>query len=128
MSRHTHTKKAIVERARLTWQNKALLISLPFIVFGGPSLVLHFSSIHNQASSVSRTVDKWRHLYHLTDAQAAAIQQIELDFHGNGSPFSLRKLRSAEAKRRHHEDISRQMLPIDGENFIKMMEAGGEKH
>lgn len=105
-----------------------MLVGLPFVLLGFPSLVIHFFSIHNQAASVSRTVEKWRSLYHLNDAQVTCIKQIELDFHDSGSPFSIRNIPTAGAKRRHHEDISRQMSPMDGDNFIKMMEAGRERH
>lgn len=128
MSRHPRAKQSVVPPTKVAWSGKIRLISLPFILLGGPALVLHFSSIHNQTASVSRTVAKWRPLYHLDDAQAARIQQIELDFHGSGSPFSIRNMPTAEQKLRHHEQLSRQMSPSDGKRFMEMMEKSGSKH
>jgi hypothetical protein len=67
-------------------------------------------------------VTKWKTTYHINDEQAERIQQIELDFHGNGSPFSIKPTRSKEEKHRHHEEISRLMSPEDGAHFMKAME------
>lgn len=128
MKARRYDKKTVDAPARPARSSKIMLISLPLIILGVPALMLHFSSIRNQSASVSGTVEKWRPLYHLNDAQAASIQQIELDFHGTGSPFSIRNRPTEEQKLRHHEHLSRQMSPSDGKRFIEMMEKGGSKH
>jgi hypothetical protein len=105
-----------------------MLIGVPILLLAIPALVLHFSSIHQQTASISKTVTKWKTTYHINDEQAELIQQIELDFHGNGSPFSIKPSRTRDEKHRHHEEISRLMSPEDGAHFMKAMERSEGKH
>ncbi len=128
MSKLSRKQKAVPVPTKLTLRDKAMLIGVPILLLAVPALVLHFSSIHQQTSSISRTVQKWKSTYHINDEQAERIKQIELDFHGNGSPFSIKPTRSKEEKHRHHEEISRLMSPEDGAHFMKVMEKSEGKH
>ena len=128
MSKLSRKKKAAATPTALAPRDKAMLIGVPILLLAIPAFVLHFSSIHQQTTSISKTVTKWKTTYHINDAQAELIQQIELDFHGNGSPFSIKPTRSKEEKHRHHEEISRLMSPEDGAHFMKAMEKDDGKH
>lgn len=128
MSKLSRKQKAVPVPTKLTLRDKAMLIGVPILLLAVPALILHFSSIHQQTSSISRTVQKWKSTYHINDEQAERIKQIELDFHGNGSPFSIKPTRSKEEKHRHHEEISRLMSPEDGARFMKVMEKSEGKH
>ena len=128
MSKLSRKKKASATPTALAPRDKALLIGVPILLLAIPALVLHFSSIHQQTASISKTVAKWKTTYHINDAQAELIQQIELDFHGNGSPFSIKPSRTRDEKHRHHEEISRLMSPEDGAHFMQAMERSEGKH
>lgn len=128
MSKLSRKKKAAATPTAFAPRDKAMLIGVPILLLAIPALVLHFSSIHQQTTSISRTVTKWKTTYHITDAQAELIQQIELDFHGNGSPFSIKPARTRDEKHRHHEEISRLMSPEDGARFMRAMERSEGKH
>lgn len=128
MSKRLFKKKATTAPTTLAPRDKAMLIGVPILLLAVPALVLHFSSISQQTASISKTVQKWKTTYHINDEQAERIKQIELDFHGNGSPFSIKPTRSKDEKHRHHEDISRLMSPEDGAHFMKVMEKNHGKH
>lgn len=128
MSKRLSKKKAATAPTTLAPRDKAMLIGVPILLLAVPALVLHFSSISQQTASIAKTVEGWKTTYHINDEQAERIKQIELDFHGNGSPFSIKPTRSKDEKHRHHEDISRLMSPEDGAHFMKVMEKSEGKH
>jgi hypothetical protein len=128
MSKLSRKKKDAPAPTKLTLRDKAMLIGVPILLLAIPALVLHFSSIHQQTTSISKTVQKWKTTYHINDAQAELIQQIEIDFHGNGSPFTIKPSRTRDEKHRHHEEISRLMSPEDGAHFMQAMERSEGKH
>jgi len=128
VSTQARKKKAAAKPSALSLRDKAVLISVPILLLAVPALVLHFSSIHQQTASIAKTVEGWRSIYHLNDGQVERIKQIEIDFHGNGSPFSIKPTRARDEKHRHHEEISRLMSPEDGARFMKVMEKSEGKH
>ncbi|MBL9184052.1 MAG: hypothetical protein JNN17_18055 [Verrucomicrobiaceae bacterium] len=128
MSKPSRKKKAAIASTTLSPRDKAMLIGVPILLLAVPALVIHFSSLHQQHASVSKTVEGWKTVYHLDDEQAERIKQIELDFHGSGSPFSIKPARTRDDKHRHHEEISRLMSPEDGAHFMQAMEKGADKH
>ena len=128
MSKLSRKKKDAPAPTKLKLRDKAMLIGVPILLLAIPAFVLHFSSIHQQTTSISKTVTKWKTTYHITDEQAERIKQIELDFHGNGSPFSIKPSRTRDEKHRHHEEISRLMPPEDGARFMKSMEKSEGSH
>lgn len=128
MSKLSRKKKAAATPTAFAPRDKAMLIGVPILLLAIPALVLHFSAINQQTASISKTVTKWKTTYHINDAQAELIQQIEIDFHGNGSPFSIKPARTRDEKHRHHEEISRLMSPEDGVHFMKAMEKSEGKH
>lgn len=128
MSKLSRKKKAATAPTTLASRDKVMLIGVPILLLAVPALVLHFSSISQQTASIAKTVEGWKTTYHINDEQAERIKQIELDFHGNGSPFSIKPTRSKDEKHRHHEDISRLMSPEDGAHFMKVMEKSEGKH
>ena len=128
MSKLSRKKKPAATPTTFAPRDKAMLIGLLILLLAIPALVLHFSSIRQQTASISKTVTKWKTTYHITDEQAERIKQIELDFHGNGSPFSIKPSRTRDEKHRHHEEISRLMPPEDGARFMKSMEKSEGSH
>lgn len=128
MSKAARKKKAPATPTALAPRDKAMLFGVPILFLAIPALILHFFFIHQQTAAVSKTVTKWKTTYHINDEQAARIKQIELDFHGNGSPFSFRPTFNREENLRHHENISRLMSPEDGARFMKAMERGEGGH
>ena len=128
MSKPSRKQKTVPAPTKLSKRDKAMLIGVPIVLLAVPALVLHFSAIHQQTASVTRTVTKWKTTYHINDEQVERIKQIELDFHGNGSPFSIKPARNKDEKHRHHEEISRLMSPEDGARFLQVMEKSEGKH
>jgi hypothetical protein len=128
MSKLSRKKKDAPAPTKLKLRDKAMLIGVPILLLAIPAFVLHFSSIHQQTTSISKTVTKWKTTYHITDEQAERIKQIELDFHGSGSPFSIKPAHTRDEKHRHHEEISRLMSPEDGARFMRAMERSEGKH
>ena len=128
MSKLSRKKKDAPAPTKLKLRDKAMLIGVPILLLAIPAFVLHFSSIHQQTTSISKTVTKWKTTYHITDEQAERIKQIELDFHGSGSPFSIKPAHTRDEKHRHHEEISRLMSPEDGARFMKSMEKSEGSH
>ena len=128
MSKLSRKKKDAPAPTKLKLRDKAMLIGVPILLLAIPAFVLHFSSIHQQTTSISKTVTKWKTTYHITDEQAERIKQIELDFHGSGSPFSIKPAHTRDEKHRHHEEISRLRSPEDGARFMKSMEKSEGSH
>ncbi|HAL73386.1 MAG TPA: hypothetical protein DCP71_16625 [Verrucomicrobiales bacterium] len=128
MSKRPHNKKDLAPSAKFTLSEKAFFIGFILLLFGVPAFFMHRRAIHDQTASISKTVLKWKNTYHINDEQVEHIKQIELQFHGNGSPFSSKPTRTREEKYRHHEEISRLMSPVDGAHFMKAMENGEVKH
>jgi hypothetical protein len=128
MSKPTRKQKAVPALTKLSLRDKAMLIGVPILLLAVPALVLHFSAIHQQTASISKTVQNWKTTYHINDEQAERIKQIELTFHGNGSPFSIKSTRTRDEKHRHHEEVSRLMSPEDGARFMKAMEKNEGRH
>lgn len=128
MSKPSRKSKAAAASTTLSPRDKAMLIGVPILLLAVPALVIHFSSLRQQHASVSKTVEGWKTTYHLNGEQAERIKQIEIDFHGNGSPFSIKPARTRDEKHRHHEEISRLMSPEDGAHFMQAMEKGSDKH
>ncbi len=128
MGKHSRKKKASTSPVRLRLVDKVWLLGVPVLVLVIPSLFLHFSAIHRQTASISRTVERWKTTYHINDEQAERIIQIELEFHGNGSVFSIRPQHDKEDGFRHHEEISRLMSTEDSVRFMQAMEKETERH
>ena len=128
MGKTSRKPKAAPAPTKLSLRDKSIVFGILFMLLVFPAIFLHIHSINQQTASISITVQKWKSTYHINDEQAERIKQIELDFHGNGSPFSIKPTRSKDAKHRHHEDISRLMSPEDGAHFMKVMEKSEGKH
>lgn len=128
MSKLSRKKKDAPAATKLTLRDKAFVFGFLLLLLVVPAVFLHIHSINQQTASISRTVTKWKTTYHINDAQAERIKQIELDFHGNGSPFTIKPSRTRDEKHRHHEEISRLMSPEDGAHFMQAMERSEGKH
>ncbi|MBV6498449.1 MAG: hypothetical protein CJBNEKGG_00671 [Prosthecobacter sp.] len=128
MSKASRKNKNAAKPTTLAPRDKAMLIGVPILLLAVPALVLHFSSIRQQRASISKTVEGWRSIYHLSDEQVESIKKIEIDFHGTGSPFSFRPVHKKEETHRHHQEIGGLMAPEDGARFIKVMEKSEGKH
>lgn len=128
MSKHPRKKKPVSPPTTLTLLDKIKLIGIPTLLLGILTLFFHLMCIRQQDAAVSKTVEGWKSSYHLTDVQAATIKQIELSFHGNGSPFSPKGNPTQKEKFRHHEDISKLMSSEDGARFLEAMEKSEGRH
>lgn len=128
MSKLSRKQKSVPAPTKLSLRDKAIVLGFLLLLLVFPAVFLHIHSINQQTASISKTVQKWKTTYHISDEQATHIKQIELDFHGNGSPFSIKPARTRDEKHRHHEEISRLMSPEDGAHFMKAMENGEVKH
>lgn len=105
--------------------DKLLLIGVPFLLLGAITLFMNFTGVRNHEASISRTVEKWKLLYHLEPSKVERIKEMEITFHGNGSLFSIKGQPDREQNHQHHLEISRLMSAEDGERFMKTM---GEDH
>ena len=128
MSKRPNNKKDLAPSAKFTLSEKAFFIGFILLLFGVPAFFIHRRAIHDQTASISKTVLKWKNTYHINDEQVERIKQIELQFHGNGSPLSSKPTRTREEKYRHHQEISSLMAPEDGAQFMKAMEKNGDRH
>ena len=128
MSKLSRKQKSVPAPTKLSLRDKAIVFGFLLLLLVFPAVFLHIHSINQQTASISKTVTKWKTTYHITDEQAALIKQIEIDFHGNGSPFSIKPARTRDEKHRHHEEISRLMSPEDGAHFMQAMERSEGKH
>lgn len=95
-----------------------VILALSCIVFG----------VFSRRAVLNKQMMKWKAAYHLTDEQAARIHQIEVDFHGNGNPFTSPASGTPEENDAHHLEISREMNPEDGARFIEVMNKKGGGH
>lgn len=128
MSKHSRRKLTPAPSAKISRSDEIKAVGFLFLFFVVLTLFWYFHSVHQQEASVSKTIEEWKTTYHITDSQAERIKQIELDFHGNGSPFAIKSNRTSEEKRRHHEEISSQMSPEDGVRFMRVMEESTGRH
>ncbi len=97
-------------------------------LFAGLVLLFHFGSVRQQKANVTKTVQNWKSIYHLDDSVAEQIRQIELEYHGNGSPLSLSVNQDRATRYQHHEAISKLMSPENGARFMRAMEKEADKH
>lgn len=128
MSKLSRKQKIVPVPTKLTLRDKAKVFGFLLLLLVFPAVFLHIHSINQQTASVTRTVTKWKTTYHINAEQAERIKQIELDFHGNGSPFSIKPARTRDEKHHHHEEISRLMSPENGALFMKAMERSEGRH
>ena len=124
MSKLSRKQKVVPVPTKLTLRDNAKVFGFLLLLLVFPAVFLHIHSINQQTASISKTVQKWKTTYHISDEKASHIKQIELDFHGNGSPFSIKPARTRDEKHRHHEAISRLMSPEDGAHFMEALEIG----
>lgn len=96
----------------------ALLLAAYCTVSG---MIAEHAALYNQMM-------EWTANYHLTDAQAARIRQIEAKFHGNGNPFTSRESGTPQENEAHHLEISREMKPEDGAHFLRAAALNGGRH
>lgn len=100
------------------------------VVFGAGMVIIgglkHLLGTSRQYQSVTRTVEKWKPIYGLDEKQADAIRDIELKFHGSGSPFSIRVKRTTDEIAEHHKRVSEVMTPESGARFLADMKR--ERH
>ena len=75
------------------------------------------------AKSLNSTIDGWRETYHLSDAQARRIREIEFAFHGTGNPLAV-PAHPPYAAREHHRAMAAEMNPEDSAHFLR--DQGGE--
>ena len=128
MSKLSRKKKPATTPTTFALRDKAMLIGFLLLLLVFPAVFLHIHSFNKQTASIAKTVEGWKTTYHINDGQADHIKQIELDFHGNGSPFSIKPAHTRDEKHRHHEEISRLMSPEDGARFMRAMERSEGKH
>lgn len=121
-------KQKTAPPATLSRTDKTLLVGIPLMLFAGLALLFHFVCVGRQTDRITSTVNEWTRLYSLSDEHVKRIIQIELDYHGNGSPFSIQQNHPPGAKHRHHEEISHLMSPDDGARFMERMEKSGAAH
>lgn len=86
------------------------------------------SGMITQRAALHRVLAAWTVTYHLTPEQADRIREIELNFHGNGNPFTSRESGTPEENDAHHLEVSRVMNPEDGARFLKAMIKNGGHH
>lgn len=120
--------KAGAKAATLSRAEKIKLAGGFFAALGLLALLFHITCVQGQKSSIHKTVEKWKMLYHLDETQAGHIRQIEYDFHGNGSPFTARPSHNSEETVRHHAEIAALMSAEDGTRFMKDMEKATDRH
>lgn len=108
--------------------DKLKVFGIPLALFLGMALLYHHICVSEQTSHITKTVTGWKRIYHLGDKQAERIIEIELDFHGNGSPLSMRVRHPPEERRRHHQEISKLMNAKDAERFMHFMEKEVSNH
>ena len=70
---------------------------------------------------MNRTIDGWGGTYHLNDAQARRILELEFAFHGNGNFFTV-PAHAPNATREHHRAMAAEMNPEDGKRFFEAQE------
>ena len=106
------------------WKEK-MVVALSLLGFVGLlALLATLGGIAQQNNALEAQLAKWKRAYHLTDEQAALIRRMELDFHGNGNPFTSRDSGTPEENQTHHVKMSGVMNPEDGERFLRDMKAG----
>lgn len=128
MSKHSRRKLAAPPSAKISRSDETKAFGFLLLFFVFLTLFWYFHSVYQQDLSVSKTIEEWKTIYHITDSQAEHIKQIELDFHGSKSPFDIKGNRTSDEKYLHHEEISRLMSPEDGARFMKMMEKNSGRH
>ncbi len=115
------------EAAKLTkFSRKDLLqiwgiIALIFGIVGGS--IAYRISVEKAAfaKSLTSTIDEWRTTYHLNDAQARRILEIEFAFHGTGNRLT-RPGHGPGDTAAHHAEMAAVMNPADGTRFLRDQE------
>ena len=110
------------------WKERLVVAACLAGLMGVLALVGTVMGIGAQRQALDKQFAKWKKTYHLTDEQAARIRQMELDFHGNGNPFTSRDSGTPEENTAHHLEMSRVMNPEDGERFFRDIQHSKEQH
>lgn len=120
-SKRPHKNARATVPPRSPWREHLVVAGWVAVFMAVLALFCTVAGIINQRIALNRTTAKWKSLYHLTDTQAARIREIELEFHGNGNPFTSRDSGTPEENDAHHLEISRVMNPEDGARFARDM-------
>lgn len=100
----------------------AVLVAGVVLILG----MMHRFGTQGQYRSITRTIEQWKPIYGLDELQARTIREIELNFHGSGSPFSFREKRTPDQVLEHHKEISKVMSSESGARFLADMKS--ERH
>ncbi|SKB01831.1 hypothetical protein SAMN02745166_03475 [Prosthecobacter debontii] len=111
-----------------TWRERLLIVGLILAGFVVPAYWMHSRYISLQAKSIQKTVQEWQHLYNLNEIQVKYIQDIELQFHGSGSPFSGRPYRTPSDIDLHYQEIAELMTAENGQRFMQAMSGNNGHH
>jgi hypothetical protein len=109
-------------------RDKIMAFGIPLTVFGLVVGVMVNGSIEQHSQVLDTQLSRWRELYHLNEEQVKSIKRIELEFHGNGSPFTVIGTHSPTEIHQHHLTISRAMSPEDGARYLQAMEKSAGVH
>jgi hypothetical protein len=109
-------------------KDKIIAFGIPLTVFGLVVGIMINGSIEKHSQVLDTKLSRWREVYHLNEAQVKAIKRIEIEFHGNGSPFTVIGTHSSAEIHQHHITISRAMSPEDGARYLAAMERSAGVH
>lgn len=110
------------------WKERLVVAACVAGLMGVLALIGTVMGIGAQRQALDKQFAKWKTLYHLTDEQAARLRQMELDFHGNGNPFTSRESGTPEENLAHHLKMSRVMSPEAGERFFRDIQHSKGQH
>lgn len=110
------------------WKERTVVALCLLGLMGLLALLATVGGIAAQNKALDGQISRWRTLYHLTAEQAARVRQLELEFHGNGNPFTSRESGTPEENDAHHLAISRVMNPSDAERFLLDVQRNKRNH
>ena len=121
--REQSTRASPPANVEVTSKTKLIVFAWIVGLLGSTVWMVHAMGTTNQSRALTKNLEKWKFKYHLSPEQATRIVQIELDFHGTGSPFQFPAPKTVAEKDEHDHFVSQQMSAADGAQFLKDINA-----
>ena len=89
-----------------TWRERLAAVAVILIILGcglGPYTAW---TIHGHRRAIDRRIERLKAEFELNDTQVQQLRELELEFRGNGNPFSFRGDPSPTERAEYHERLN----------------------
>ncbi|MGE0414962.1 MAG: hypothetical protein AB7Q64_23360 [Verrucomicrobiales bacterium] len=111
-----------------SWKDHFLIAAWITVPLAATIAFVFFLFTSKWNSSITLRLDQWRQAYQLDDATVDRLRVIEVNFHGNGNPFTGPIPHTKEEVAVHLQEMASLMGEPQGDEFLNDMRRGRWRH